>query len=82
MQSKEPTRNGLYLAYSAEPPVLSAAADALTLLRGNATFTPRERLTVLAEFSRARADAQKLREAARADKSTRASPPPDEDGPA
>ena len=82
MPSKIPARGGLYLAYSAGPSMLSAVSDALALLRGNPASTPRERVTVLAEFARARSDAKKLKEAARKARADRYPPSANDDIPA
>ncbi len=82
MPSKIPARGGLYLAYSAGPSMLSAVTDALALLRRNPASTPRERVTVLSEFTRARSDAKKLKEAANNAHTERHSPSANEDIPA
>ncbi len=83
MQAKDPIRSGsIYLAYSARQSESTAIAESLKLLKGDAAVTPRERMTVLAEFARARADAQKLKEAARAGRPNRAPMPANEDIPA
>lgn len=65
MQSEQTGRPRPYLAYSAESSEDAIVRDALDLIRGDRPFTPRERITVLTEMARARADYRALKEAIR-----------------
>ena len=71
MDTRKPARPGashrpkLYLAYPAVESARNDVDEALGLLMGNQPFTPGERVRMLSEFARVRADAEKLKQAAR-----------------
>lgn len=56
-------RGGLYLAYTKEK-TATGLDDALALARGEDHFTARERIVFMAEFARARTDAEQLKKMA------------------